>query len=96
MKLNDLKVDMDYFHMDENLYQKLEATPLKNPKLVSYNKQACDLLDLDYSECETNDFLEFINGNKVLENSKPFSMVYAGHQFGYFVPQLDEEMEERF
>lgn len=90
MKLNDLKVDMDYFHMDENLYQKLEATPLKNPKLVSYNKQACDLIDLDYNECETNDFLEFINGSKVLKNSKPFSMVYAGHQFGYFVPQLGD------
>ena len=90
MKLNDLKASMDYFHMDEKLYQKLDALPLKNPKLVSYNKQACDLLDLDYKECETNEFLEFINGSKLLQNSKPFSMVYAGHQFGYFVPQLGD------
>ena len=90
MKLNDLKVNMDYFHMDDKLYQKLDATPLKNPKLVSYNKQACDLLDLDYSQCETNEFLEFINGSKTLKDSKPYSMVYAGHQFGYFVPQLGD------
>lgn len=90
MKLNDLKVQMDYFHMDENLYEKLEATPLKNAKLVSFNKQACDLIDLDYKECQTEDFLDFMNGKKSLENSKPYSMVYAGHQFGYFVPQLGD------
>jgi len=90
MKLNDLKVNMEYFHMDDNLYQKLDATPLKNPKLISYNKQACDLINLDYKECETKDFLDFMNGSKVLKNSQPFSMVYAGHQFGYFVPQLGD------
>lgn len=90
MKLNELKVDMDYFHMDEELYEKLKPTPLKNPKLVSFNKQASDLINLDYSECETSEFLEFINGEKSLENQDNFSMVYAGHQFGYFVPQLGD------
>ncbi len=90
MKLNDLKVDMDYFHMDTKLYEKLKPTPLKNPKLVSFNKQACDLIDLDYTECESQEFLEFMNGVKSLENQDSFSMVYAGHQFGYFVPQLGD------
>jgi uncharacterized protein YdiU (UPF0061 family) len=90
MKLNDLEVQMDYFHMDEKLYEKLEATPLKNPKLVSFNKQACDLIDLDYNECKTEEFLSFINGEKTLDNSQSYSMVYAGHQFGYFVQQLGD------
>jgi serine/tyrosine/threonine adenylyltransferase len=90
MKLNELKVDMDYFHMDEKLYEKLKPTPLKNPKLVSFNRQACDLINLDYKECETQEFLDLLNGVKTLENSKPYSMVYAGHQFGYFVPQLGD------
>ena len=90
MKLNELKVDMDYFHMDEKLYERLKPTPLKNPKLVSFNKQACDLINLDYKECETQEFLDLLNGVKTLENSKTYSMVYAGHQFGYFVPQLGD------
>ena len=90
MKLNELKVEMDYFHFDENLYQKLDATPLKNPKLISFNKQACDLINLDYDECNTKDFLDFMNGEKTLENSQPYSMVYAGHQFGFFVSQLGD------
>ena len=90
MKLNEIKLEVDYFNFDEKLYQKLNPTPLKNPKMVSYNPQACDLIDLDYSECGTKDFLNFINGNKILEGSVPYSMVYAGHQFGYFVPQLGD------
>jgi uncharacterized protein YdiU (UPF0061 family) len=90
MKLNELKLEVDYFDFDENLYQKLDASPLKNPKLVSFNKQACDLINLDYKECESKEFLEFINGSKTLQHSKPYSMVYAGHQFGYFVPQLGD------
>ena len=47
MKLDELKLEVDYFLFDENLYQKLKATPLKNPKLVSFNKKACDLIGLD-------------------------------------------------
>ncbi len=90
MKLDELKLEVDYFEFDESLYQKLDATPLLNPKLVSYNKEACDLIGLDYEVCETQEFIDFINGTKILKGSKPYSMVYAGHQFGYFVPQLGD------
>lgn len=90
MKLDELKLETDYLLFDESLYQKLDATPLEEPKLVSYNKAFCDLIDLDYAQCETDDFLDFINGKKVLKGSTPYSMVYAGHQFGHFVPQLGD------
>ena len=90
MKLDQIKLDVDYFEFDEKFYQKLKPTPLKNPKLVSFNKEACDLIGLDYKECETQDFINFINGSNILEGSVPYSMVYAGHQFGYFVPQLGD------
>ncbi len=90
MKLDELKLDVDYFQFDEKLFQKLDAQPLNNPHLISYSKSACDLIGLDYKECESEDFLKFVNGAKVLEGSQPYSMVYAGHQFGYFVPQLGD------
>jgi serine/tyrosine/threonine adenylyltransferase len=90
MKLNELKLEVDYFEFDEKYYHKVNPTPLKNPKLVSFNPQACDLIGLDYQECGTQDFIDFINGSKTLEGSVPYSMAYAGHQFGYFVPQLGD------
>ena len=38
----------------------------------------------------TKEFVKFINGEKILQGSFPYSMAYAGHQFGYFVPQLGD------
>ena len=90
MKLNELKLEVDYFKFDEKYYHKVNPTPLKNPKLVSFNPQACDLINLDYEECKTANFVDFINGSKILQGSIPYAMAYAGHQFGYFVPQLGD------
>ena len=90
MKLNEIKLEVDYFDFDDTLYHKLKPTPLSKPKLVSYNKQACDLIGLDYEECQSEEFIDFINGSKLQKGSSPYSMVYAGHQFGYFVPQLGD------
>lgn len=90
MKLNELKLEVDYFKFDEKYYHKVNPSPLKNPKLVSFNPQACELINLDIQECQTREFVDFINGSKTLEGSIPYAMAYAGHQFGYFVPQLGD------
>ena len=82
MKLNELKLEVDYFKFDEKYYHKVNPTPLKNPKLVSFNPLACDLINLDYEGCKTQDFIDFINGSKILDGSIPYAMAYAGHQFG--------------
>ncbi len=90
MKLNELKLEVDYLDFDKNFYQKLKAEPLNDAFLISYSKSACDLIELDYEECEKEDFVKFVNGEIELKNSIPYSMAYAGHQFGYFVPQLGD------
>ncbi len=91
MKLDELVLQTNYLNsVDEDLYQLLKPTPLNKAFLISYNKKMCDEIGLDYSECESKDFVDFINGKKVLKGSIPYSMVYAGHQFGYFVPQLGD------
>ncbi|AXH09118.1 hypothetical protein CP960_05870 [Malaciobacter halophilus] len=91
MKLNELNLQTEYLNsVDNKFYQLLNATSLKEAFLISYNKKLCDEIGLDYSECETKEFIDFINGKKILKGSKPYSMVYAGHQFGYFVPQLGD------
>lgn len=90
MKLNELVLEHDYFEFDEKFYQLINAQPLNHPHLISFSKDACDLINLDYKECESDNFVKFINGQKVLEGSKPYATAYAGHQFGYFVPQLGD------
>lgn len=90
MKLDELELTVDYFSFDERFYQKLDATPLLHPHLISVSKSACDLIGLDYDACLSDEFVAFVNGQKVLKGSTPYAMVYAGHQFGYFVPQLGD------
>ncbi|AXX91703.1 hypothetical protein CPU12_10815 [Malaciobacter molluscorum LMG 25693] len=91
MKLDELEFQTKYLDsVDKKFYQLLDATALDDAFLISYNKKLCDEIELDYKECETKDFVDFINGKKVLKGSIPYSMVYAGHQFGQFVPKLGD------
>lgn len=90
MKLNDIKLENDYFEFDKKFYHKINPTPLNNPHLISFNKLMFDEIGLDYDEAKNEDFVRFINGEKLLEGSLPYAKAYAGHQFGYFVPQLGD------
>ena len=90
MKLNEIKLENDYFDFDERFYEKINPTPLNNPHLISLNKSMFDEIGLDYEEVDNEEFVKFINGEIILANCVPYAMAYAGHQFGYFVPQLGD------
>ena len=90
MKLQDLKLETTYKNLDTNFYDDTQPTPLKQAYLMSFNPEAAKLIDLDESEANTQDFTDFINGENILQGSEPFSMCYAGHQFGHFVPRLGD------
>ena len=90
MKLEELELNVDYFEFDKKFYQQLNATPLNHAHLISVNKKAFDLIGLDYDESKKEELVAFVNGEKILKGSTPYAMAYAGHQFGYFVPQLGD------
>jgi uncharacterized protein YdiU (UPF0061 family) len=90
MKLDEIKLENDYFGFDEKFYHKINPTPLNNAYLISFNKLMFDEIGLDYDEAQKEEFVKFINGEKLLKGSIPFAKAYAGHQFGYFVPQLGD------
>ncbi|HEX8638712.1 MAG TPA: YdiU family protein, partial [Pyrinomonadaceae bacterium] len=58
--------------------------------LVSFNEKAAGLIGLDSLESKKAEFVEYFTGNKILPGSEPLSAIYAGHQFGSFVPQLGD------
>lgn len=90
MKLQDIKLNTSYTALDPIFYDMTTPTPLKQAYMMSFNPQAAKLIDLDPTEAETQEFVDFINGAHLLEGSTPFSMCYAGHQFGHFVPRLGD------
>lgn len=90
MKLLDLKLTTPYLELDPIFFDRVEPTPLKRPFLISASKDAGKLLGLNENALNDKKLIEIVNGSHKLEGSEPFSMCYAGHQFGYFVPRLGD------
>ncbi|MBA3786457.1 MAG: YdiU family protein, partial [Acidobacteria bacterium] len=88
--LEKLQFDNTYARMPDMFYRRVKPTALPAPYLVSFNSAAAELIGLDGQEVSKSDFVEYFTGNKILPGSEPISAIYAGHQFGTFVPQLGD------
>ena len=87
--LETLNFDPSYDRLPPVFYSRVEPTPLADPYLVAFNEEAARLIDLDPAEAQREKFLEVMAGNARL-NGEPFAMLYSGHQFGTYVPQLGD------
>ena len=76
--------------LGDDFYSRLQPTGLPEPKLISSNTQAAYLLGLRLSELKKDWFLQWASGNNTLPDSDPLAMVYSGHQFGGYSPQLGD------
>ena len=85
-----LEFDNTYSRLSEPFYRRVNPTPLPNPYLVTYSSSVAELLGITDSEFERNETVEFLTGNRLLSGSEPISAIYAGHQFGVWVPQLGD------
>lgn len=89
-KLNQLNFENTYARLPDSFHSRQLPTPLPAPYLVSFNPDAAQLIDLDSAEASRPDFAEHFSGNRLPPNAEPLAMLYAGHQFGQFVPQLGD------
>jgi uncharacterized protein YdiU (UPF0061 family) len=89
-KLHALPFDNAFARLPEHFYARVQPTPLEDPYTVSVNKQAAALIDLDPAELAHPEFAHYFTGAKPLPGSEPLAMLYAGHQFGHWVPQLGD------
>ncbi|MBZ0105403.1 MAG: YdiU family protein [Sulfuricella denitrificans] len=89
-KLDQLNFENSFARLPETFHSRLRPTPLPAPYLVSFNADAAKLIDLDQGEAGRPDFAGHFIGNRLLPGSDPLAMLYAGHQFGHYVPQLGD------
>ncbi len=79
------------FHsLGEAFYSQQQPSSLYEPALAHINSSAARLLDQSHDTLNTRLFRDFVSGNKVLTQCQPIAAIYAGHQFGQFVPQLGD------
>lgn len=62
-----------------------------NPHILSVSPPALKELDLNTEETKTEEYLNVFSGNTVLPDTHPWSLCYAGHQFGYSACQIDQQ-----
>ncbi|MGE3151409.1 MAG: YdiU family protein [Nitrospiraceae bacterium] len=89
--LEALRFDNTYARLPETFYAKLNPTPFATtPHLVSFNSAAAALIDLDPEQATRPEFAGVFGGSLLVPGMEPLAMLYAGHQFGVYVPQLGD------
>jgi uncharacterized protein YdiU (UPF0061 family) len=89
-KLESLTFDNGFARLPETYYSRVCPTPVPGPYLVCHSPEALRLLDLDASEITRPEMIETLAGNQLLPGMDAMAALYAGHQFGHFVPQLGD------
>jgi hypothetical protein len=88
--LEDLRWDNSFARLPETFYQQVQPAPLPHPRLVAFNPDVATLLDLSPAEAARPEFLAAFNGELALPGIRPIAAIYAGHQFGVWVPELGD------
>src|SRR5437899_6251620 len=82
--------DNTYARELEGSYVTWKAAPVARPRLVKLNRELADELGLDAGALDSEKGARIFAGNETPEGAAPLAQVYAGHQFGGFVPQLGD------
>lgn len=71
-------------------YSFVDPTPVSQPGLVAFSREAAALIDLQEPACRSEKFLATFSGNSLEPGMQPFAMCYGGHQFGSWAGQLGD------
>ena len=78
-----------YAALPERFFASVPPTPVRDPRLVVFNRPLAAELGMDVEAVE-RDAAALFSGNTLPDDAHPIAMAYAGHQFGGFVPRLGD------
>ncbi|XP_068199623.1 protein adenylyltransferase SelO-like [Antennarius striatus] len=87
------EVDGNFVRTVNNcIFSKSMPTPLKGPlRLAAVSKDVIEgILDIDMAATQSDEFLRYASGDRLLPGSVPLAHRYGGHQFGYWAGQLGD------
>lgn len=87
MKLN---FDNQFAKLGDKFSVKMKARALPNAKMVSLNPLGAELIGLRLSDLSSEAALRFFSGAEIISGAEPLAMIYSGHQFGGYSPQLGD------
>jgi uncharacterized protein YdiU (UPF0061 family) len=88
--LESLDLSDGYAALGPTFVERLDPTPLPNPYLIAFDPVVAGSLGLEPAQADRPEFVRLAAGCARFGAVEPFASVYAGHQFGSFVPQLGD------
>lgn len=89
--LDTLPFRNSFAALPDDFYSRVVPTPFETlARLIHFNTQAALLLDLDPAVQHDPRCAAAFSGKYPLPGADPVAMLYAGHQFGHYVPQLGD------
>lgn len=86
-----LPLSNSFSTLGETFFSRVQPTPFATQaELIHFNHDAAALLDLHPDVHREPQLAEILSGKRQIPNADPLAMLYAGHQFGHYVPQLGD------
>ena len=90
-RLKSLDFSNSFASLGEAFYSRVLPTGFEAPAdLAHFNQAAAALIDLDADIINETGFVSAFSGDSLLSEFDPLAMLYSGHQFGHYVPQLGD------
>jgi len=86
----NLPYDNRFLALGEDFFTAQRPAGFADPHLIAANPDTARLIGLEPAQLDTPEFLAWVSGNTTPAGSAPLAMVYSGHQFGGYTPQLGD------
>ena len=90
MSWSALHYDNLYSRLPAHFYSRVQPEPVPAPYLIHLNRELSEQIGLPIAEMDITELLPILSGNRIHDQHQPLAMLYAGHQFGRWVPQLGD------
>jgi uncharacterized protein YdiU (UPF0061 family) len=78
------RLEHTYTELPQLFYADAPPTPVREPRLVAFNRPLATTLGLESEALDTTEGAAIFAGNALPEGARPIAQAYAGHQFGHF------------
>lgn len=82
--------DNSYARLPGVFYTRLNPTPVAAPRLLRANAALAEKIGIDPALLSDPQTAQVLAGNLIPASAQPLAQVYAGHQFGNWVPRLGD------
>lgn len=90
MRAPGISLASGYSSLPDRFFARLDPVPVRAPTLIELNRPLAAELGLDLGGLDDERLAALFSGNWIPAGATPIAAAYAGHQFGYFVPQLGD------